>query len=197
LARLTPKVAMTRLPANGTVKPIVRWGDPILHRASRPVVEFSDQLAAVVADLVATMRAADGVGLAANQIGVDLALFVFDCADADEVTHHGVICNPALTLPTDRSRRLDDADEGCLSLPGAFMSCARPDEAWAVGVDHHGRPVGVHGTGLLARCLQHESDHLAGIIFADRLARRSRRKLFAKAEESGADYPPSWPVGQD
>jgi peptide deformylase len=188
---------MTTLPANGTVRPIVRWGDPILHRPSRPVVEFRERLAVVVADLVATMHAADGVGLAASQIGVDLALFVFDCADADEVTQHGVICNPILTLPTGRSRRLDDSDEGCLSLPGAFISCARPDEAWVTGVDHHGQPASVHGTGLLARCWQHESDHLAGTVFADRLARRSRRKLFAQAEECAVDYPPSWPVGRE
>jgi peptide deformylase len=194
LAWLTTKVAMTRLPANGTVRPIVRWGDLILHRPSQPVVEFGDGLTEVVADLVATMRAADGVGLAANQIGVDLALFVFDCADVDEVTHQGILCNPDLTLPTGRSRRLEDDDEGCLSLPGAFTSCARSDEAWATGVDHQGVAVSVHGTGLLARCLQHESDHLSGIVFADRLSRRSRRKLFAKAEEIAADYPPSWPV---
>jgi peptide deformylase len=197
VARLTTKVAMTRLPANGTVRPIVRWGDAILHRPSRPVVEFNDRLAAVIADLVATMHAADGVGLAANQIGVDLALFVFECADADEVTHRGVMCNPLLMLPTGRNRRLDDAEEGCLSLPGAFISCSRPDEVRAAGVDQHGQPVSIHGTGLLARCLQHESDHLAGTVFADRLARRSRRKLLAKAEECAADYPPSWPVVRD
>jgi peptide deformylase len=197
LARLTTKVAMTVLPANGTVRPIVRWGDPVLHRASRPVAEFGDQLAALVADLVATMRAAYGVGLAANQIGVDLALFVFDCADADEVRQHGVICNPLLTLPAGRQRHLDDAEEGCLSLPGAFISCARPDEASVVGADHRGRPVRVHGTGLLARCLQHESDHVLGTVFADLLARRSRRTLLARAEACARDFPPSWPVGSE
>jgi len=195
--RLTTKVAMTSLPTNGTVRPIVRWGNPILHRASQPVVEFGDQLAAVVADMTATMRAADGVGLAANQIGVDLALFVFDCPDADEVSQQGIICNPVLMLPTGRGRHLDDAEEGCLSLPGAFIACARPDEASVVGVDHRQLPVRVHGTGLLARCLQHESDHLVGTVFADRLARGSRRKLLASAEEFAGDYPPSWPVGSD
>jgi peptide deformylase len=192
--RLTTKVGMTVLPANGTVRPIVRWGYPLLHRASRPIAEYGDQLAAIVADMVATMRAADGVGLAANQIGVDLALFVFDCADADEIRQQGVICNPVLTLPAGRIRLLDDAEEGCLSLPGAFISCARPDQASVVGVDHSGRPVSVHGTGLLARCLQHEADHLAGTVFADRLARRSRRTLLARAEACAEDYPPWWPV---
>jgi peptide deformylase len=187
---------MTSLPANGTVRPIVRWGDPGLHRASRPVVEFGAELAVVVADLVATMRAADGLGLAANQLGVDLAVFVFDCPDADEVNQQGVICNATLTLPTGRDRRLDEAEEGCLSLPGAFIDCARPDVAWASGVDHQGRPVSVHGTGLLARCLQHESDHLAGTVLADRLGHASRRMLFAKAEDCAVDYPTSWPVGR-
>ncbi|MEP6526433.1 MAG: peptide deformylase [Nocardioidaceae bacterium] len=186
---------MTVLPANGTVRPIVRWGDPVLHRASQPVAEYGDQLAAVVADMVATMRAADGVGLAANQIGVDLALFVFDCADADDIRQQGIICNPVLTLPAGRGRHLDEAEEGCLSLPGAFIACARPDEASVVGVDHRGRPVSVHGTGWLARCLQHESDHVVGTVFADRLARRTRRTLLARAEASAEDYPPSWPVG--
>jgi peptide deformylase len=177
------------------VRPILRWGHPLLRRASRPIAEYGDQLAAIVADMVATMRAADGVGLAANQIGVDLALFVFDCADADEVRQHGVICNPLLTLPAGRKRHLDDAEEGCLSLPGAFISCARPDEASVVGADDCGRPVRVRGTGLLARCLQHESDHVFGTVFSDRLSRRSRRTLLARAEACAGDYPPSWPVG--
>jgi peptide deformylase len=188
---------MTVLPANGTVRPIVRWGHPLLHRASRPVAEYGDQLAAIVADMVATLRAADGVGLAANQIGVDLALFVFDCADADDIRQQGIICNPVLTLPAGRRRHLDESEEGCLSLPGAFISCARPDEASVVGVDHRGRPVNVHGTGWLARCLQHESDHVVGTVFADRLARRSRRTLLARAEASAEDYPPAWPAGRE
>ena len=144
---------MTELPDGGTVRPITRWGDPVLHRALRPVTVFDDELATLVADMVATMRAADGVGLAANQIGVDSAVFVFGCPDADQMLHTGVVCNPRLVTTDDGERQLDESDEDCLSLPGAFVSCARPDQARVEGVDASGKPVSYEGEGLVARCL--------------------------------------------
>ena len=109
--------------------------------------------------MVATMYAADGVGLAACQIGVDLAVFVFDCPDDDGTIHRGVVCNPVLDLPEGKDRRLDDGEEGCLSYPGAFVECARPDHARVVGRDLDGEDVAYEGGGLFARCLQHETDH--------------------------------------
>ncbi len=106
------------LPTGGEVRPVTRWGTPVMHRRQQPVTAFDDDLSSLVADMVATMYAADGVGLAACQIGVDLAVFVFDCPDADGAHTVGVVCNPAVTTPEGPERRLDVADEGCLSLPG-------------------------------------------------------------------------------
>jgi peptide deformylase len=185
---------VSRLPDGGTVRTMTRWGDPVMHAPCEPVTDFDAGLAALVADMVATMRAADGVGLAANQVAVALKIFVFDCVDDDGVPHSGVVCNPRLILPEGRDRQLEDAEEGCLSLPGAFSSCARPDRARVDGVDAHGEPVSYEGSGLLARCLQHESDHLDGTVFADRLPTRARKKLFKAAEEVAVEFPPDWPV---
>ncbi len=185
---------MGSLPSGGTVRPITRWGEPVMHHPCRPVETYDQQLAELVADMTATMDAADGVGLAANQIGVDLRVFVFRCADDDEVIHEGVICNPRLELPVGTERKLVEGDEGCLSLPGAYAPCARPDAAVVRGTDQLGAPVVVSGTGLLARCLQHEADHLEGTVFADRLSKRTRRQLFGEAEAVADDYGPGWPV---
>jgi peptide deformylase len=165
-----------------------------MHRPCRPVEKFDDQLAELVADMVATMDAADGAGLAANQIGVDLQVFVFQCADDDQVMHEGVVCNPELELPTGADRHLDESEEGCLSLPGAYAACPRPDTAVVRGLDQFGDPVVVEGTGLLARCLQHETDHVRGTVFADRLSKRARRRLFADAEDAADEFGRDWPV---
>ena len=165
-----------------------------MHRRLTPVTDFDGDLARLVADMCATMYAAEGVGLAANQIGVDAAVFVFDCPDDDGARHRGVVCNPVLALPEGRHRRLDATDEGCLSLPGAFVSCPRPDLATVAGVDHTGAPVSYTGTGLFARCLQHETDHVFGTVFADRLPQRARKQLLKEADERSDDYPPGWPA---
>ncbi|MGH3366375.1 MAG: peptide deformylase [Nocardioidaceae bacterium] len=182
------------LPPGGALRPITRWGAPELHRELRDVEKYDDDLDRLVADLVATMRAADGVGLAANQVGEDLKVFVFDCPDDDGVQHQGVVCNPRLELPQGRDRNLDDGEEGCLSLPGAFISCPRPDIATVRGTDHRGNAVEYTGNGLLARCLQHETDHLYGTVFADRLGKRAKRQLFDDAEKASSDFPAGWPA---
>lgn len=178
----------------GTVRPIIRWGDPLMHRRLEPVAHFDVELRALVADLWATMYAADGVGLAANQIGVDRAVFVFDCPDETHQLVAGVICNPVVVSDEGPTRDLDDADEGCLSLPGAFVELARPSWARVEGFDEHGSPVAYEGDGLLARCLQHESDHLDGRVFADRLPARARKRLHRLHESVADHYPADWPV---
>lgn len=182
------------LPSGGTVRPITRWGEPVMGRALRPVTVFDDALVTLVADMVATMYAAEGVGLAANQIGEDSAVFVFDCPDA--TGHHtvGVVCNPVLELPVGADRRLDDDDEGCLSWPGAYVPCARPDYAAVTGQGLSGEPVRFEGNGLLARCLQHETDHLNGIVFGDRISHKARKKLDKQMQKAAADYPLTWPA---
>jgi peptide deformylase len=159
----------------GAVRPIVQVGDPVLSTPCSLVTEFDDALVQLLADMFASMYAADGVGLAANQIGVGLQVFVFDCPDASDKHHRGVMINPVLELPA--KRRLDNDEEGCLSVKGQFTELARPDFATVRGVDDAGKPVEVSGDGLLARCLQHEYDHLQGMLFIDRLSARRRKKV--------------------
>ncbi len=183
------------LPAGGSVRGIVRWGEPVMHRPARPVTAYDEELRVLVADMVATMYAAQGVGLAACQVGVDLAVFVFDCPDDDGVVHRGVVCNPMLELPEGRERHLDADDEGCLSYPGAFVECARPDWARVTGQGLDGQELEHAGSGLLARCLQHETDHINGTVFGDRISDRNRKKLRKQMEASTEDYPADWPVG--
>jgi peptide deformylase len=175
------------LPEDGTVRPMTRWGTPVMHRPQQPVTSYDDELRALVADMVATMYAADGVGLAACQIGVDLAVFVFDCPDESLERTVGVVCNPALTLPEGRDRKLDVADEGCLSFPGAFVECPRPDFASVSGTGVTGEPVTFSGDGLLARCLQHETDHTLGTVFGDRLSTKLRKKLQKQHDQAVED----------
>ncbi|MDO9379958.1 MAG: peptide deformylase [Nocardioidaceae bacterium] len=190
-----PRQPDASVPSGGTVRPIVRWGTPVMHHALKPVTTYDDELRTLVADMFATMYAADGAGLAANQIGVDLQVFVFDCTDDEDERFAGVVCNPVLTLPEGRERNLDDDDEGCLSLPGAFAACARPDWAQVDGTDADGEPVTYVGEGgTLARCLQHETDHLHGTVFGDRVPSRARKKLFKQHDSVADDYPTDWPV---
>ena len=181
-------------PEGGTVRPMTRWGSPVMHRPQQQVTAYDDELRSLVADMVATMYAADGVGLAACQIGVDLAVFVFDCPDESGERTVGVVCNPVLTLPEGRDRRLDDGDEGCLSFPGAFVECARPDVATVRGTGLTGEPVEFSGDGLLARCLQHETDHTVGTVFGDRLSTKQRKKLQKQHDKAVEDFPEDWPA---
>lgn len=184
----------TDLTQGGTVLPITRWGTPVMHQQTRPVTDFGDELHQLVRDMFATMRAAEGVGLAATQVGRDLAVFVYECPDADDVIRCGVVCNPEVELPTGQDRRLDATEEGCLSLPGGYQQLSRPDQATCRGQDADGNPVEIHGTGLLARCLQHETDHLSGTVFGDRLSARARRKLDESHDDVAWRYPEDWPV---
>jgi peptide deformylase len=177
----------------GALLPITRWGEPVMHRKTKPVT-YDSELHTLIRDMFATMAAADGVGLAAPQVGVDLALFVYDCPDEDRRRHIGVFCNPVVTLPEGKDRQLDYLDEGCLSLPGAYIELARPDLAVCSGQDAFGNDITVEGKGYFARCLQHETDHLNGTVFGDRLSARSRKKLYAQHRDVGARYPADWPV---
>ena len=185
---------MDELRTGGAIRPITRWGTPVMHARTRPVTSFDQELQELVQDMFATMYAAEGVGLAATQVGIDLAVFVYDCPDDEQLRHVGVVCNPEVILPEGKERKLETADEGCLSLPGAYLELARPDHAVCRGQDHRGDPVEVVGTGLLSRCLQHETDHLNGTVFGDRLSGRARKKLWALHEERAENYPDDWPV---
>ena len=172
---------------SGTARPITIVGNPVLHHPCAPVETFDDQLAVLVDDMFASMYAAEGVGLAANQIGVALRVFVYDCHDDDDVQHVGHIVNPVLAeLPADR-RQLDDSAEGCLSVPGPHHELARPDYAKVTGVNVKGEPITVEGTGYFARCLQHEFDHLEGRLYIDRLSKRQRKNVLAEMERMQAE----------
>jgi peptide deformylase len=157
----------------GTPRKIVVVGDPVLAATSRLVTEFDDALSQLVDDMFASMEVAHGVGLAAPQIGVDLAVFVYDCPDSDGVRHVGHVVNPTLTT----GGPVVADDEGCLSVPGPYVELGRASEARVTGVDRTGAPVDVSGTGYFARCLQHEAEHLKGTLYIDHLPRNRRRRV--------------------
>ena len=182
------------LPEGGTVRTMTRWGTPVMHRPQADVTAYDDELRTLVADMVATMYAAEGVGLAACQVGVDLRVFVFDCPDDSGDHTVGVVCNPVVTLPEGKDRNLEEAEEGCLSFPGAFIDCARPDFARVTGFGVDGSPVVFEGDGLLARCLQHETDHTLGTVFADRLPTKAQKKLRKIQAKVADEFPPGWPA---
>lgn len=142
-------------------------GDPILRTPATPVTRFDQKLAAQIDRMFAIMAEAEGAGLAANQIGLSNALFVYDCDG-----HQGVVANPVVTV-------LDDTEvvqgEGCLSVAGHGYECARPKVVRLNGLDADGSPIAIEAEGYLARCFQHESDHLVGKLFLDRLPREVRR----------------------
>lgn len=130
-----------------------------------------------------TMHVADGAGLAANQVGVDLRVFVYDCRDDHGIQQVGHIVNPVLDLPNPRSRRLIDDYEGCLSVPGVTKEVARTDQAVARGFGKDGNPVVIEGTGYFARCPQHETDHLIGHTYLDRIPKHDRKDVLRQMED--------------
>lgn len=176
----------------GTAVPIRRWGDPVLHRACQRVSDFGPDLWDLLGTLFATNAGAAGAGLAAPQVGSDLAVFVFDCEDAFGRRRQGLVCNPTIILAAEPRDQTDL--EGCLSYPGAAVPLARPDFAICHGQDQLGRPITVTGTGTLARCLQHETDHVKGIVMADRLSVEQRRALRREKKRNAHRYPDTWPV---
>ncbi|MER7277117.1 peptide deformylase [Dactylosporangium sp. NPDC000244] len=170
--------------AKGKARAIALYGEPVLHAPCAPVTDFDRDLARLVADMVASMKAADGVGLAANQIGVPLRVFVYDCPDAGGTRQAGHVVNPVLS-PFSRREATTRDTEGCLSVPGPHTELRRAAVATVTGVDLEGRPVTVTGSGYLARCLQHECDHLDGTVYVDLLSSRRRRKILTEAGLDG------------
>ncbi|WNI23665.1 peptide deformylase [Streptomyces sp. ITFR-16] len=172
----------------GSVRRITVVGEEVLSRPCREVTEFgTSELSALIDDMFLTMHVADGAGLAANQVGVDLRLFVYDCPDEEGIRHVGHLINPVLELPDPGSRRLVDDVEGCLSVPGATMAVPRTDRAVVRGFDKDGRPLVIEGWGYFARCLQHETDHLIGHTYLDRLSKRDRKDALRQMEDRRED----------
>jgi peptide deformylase len=154
-----------------SIKDIRIFGDPVLRTPAIEVVDFDKELRQLVKDLTDTMVDAPGAGLAAPQIGVGLRVFTFHVDD--ELGH---LINPSLDL----SSEMQDGEEGCLSFPGIFFDTPRALRMVAKGFNQYGEPVIMEGSELLARCIQHETDHLDGILFIDRMD-KAQRKLAMKA----------------
>ncbi|MFC9463390.1 peptide deformylase [Streptomyces coelicoflavus] len=167
----------------GSVRRVTEVGEEVLHRPCRDVTEFGPDLAALIDDMFRTMYVAEGAGLAANQVGVGLRLFVYDCPDDDGVRHVGHIVNPVLEPLAPGARLLLDEGEGCLSVPGAVMAVPRPDRAVVRGLDKDGAPLVVEGTGYFARCLAHETDHVNGHVYLDRLSGRERKAALRQSAD--------------
>jgi peptide deformylase len=183
-----------RLPGryDGVARPIVTYGsNPVLHRPCTPVTAFDEALRRLVLDMFASMTAADGVGLAANQIGVDARVFVIDCPDADDEDVVGYVVNPKLAVlePLDDEPAEEVTEEGCLSVPGPYAELPRAFRARVDGVDLRGEPVSIEATGMAARCLQHEMDHLEGTVYVDLLPEDHRERLLAEAAGPRGDLP--------
>ncbi len=165
------------------VQPIRLFGDPVLRTPAAPVETFDKELRRLVQDLTETMRDAPGSGLAAPQIGVSLRVFTWW---ADEELGH--LCNPVIDL----SDEIQDGEEGCLSIPDLAFDTKRAMRVVAKGFNEHGEPVVIEGSDLLARIIQHETDHLDGILFVDRLdpeTRKTAMKAIREAEWFGEQPP--------
>jgi len=167
----------------GTVRPVTRYGAAVLHRPCARVESFDAGLEALVEDMFASMYAAGGVGLAANQIGTGLRVFVYDCPDDSGENQAGHVVNPVLSASA--FARPVTGPEGCLSVPGQQAEVTRAGVATVTGTDVHGSPVAVTGTGLLARCLQHETDHLRGVVYVDLLPAGERAAILTGAGLAG------------
>src|SRR5690606_28708579 len=188
------------------VRPIRIVGDPVLHSPTSPVPvgddgSLPDDLPDLITDMFDTMDAANGVGLAANQIGVSLRVFVYDCAETRgrSTRRRGVVINPVLetseipeTMPDP-----DTDEEGCLSVPGEQFPTGRADWARVTGLDAEGNPITLEGTDLFARMLQHEVGHLDGYLYLDRLVGRDARAAKRMVKARGWGVPGlSWMPGE-
>jgi peptide deformylase len=158
-----------------TVRQIRLLGDPVLRTPADPVTSFDADLRRLVDDLLETTDMDGRAGVAAPQIGVSLRVFSYNVGG-----ELGYVVNPKLV----RSEGAQDGDEGCLSLPGLWFPTERGSEATVTGVDVDGKPITVEGDGLMARCLQHETDHLDGIVYIDRLTGRTRKAALRAIREA-------------
>jgi peptide deformylase len=165
------------------IQPIRLFGDPVLRTPAQPVTDFDKELRQLVKDLEETMMDAPGAGLAAPQIGVGLRVFTYY---VDGTLGH--LVNPSLDLSDEEQ----DGEEGCLSFPGLVYDTKRALRVVAKGFDQHGEPVVIEGSELLARAIQHETDHLDGVLFIDRLDKAQRKlalKAIREAEWAGTAAP--------
>ena len=181
------------------VLPIRITGDPVLHAPASPVGRVTKRIRDLVADMVETMHAAPGVGLAAPQVGEGLRLFVWSW-EADGVTSEGVAIDPELWITPTTLDELaeDDESEGCLSIPGERFPLRRAEGAILRATDLDGLPFEIEAHGWLARIFQHEFDHLDGVLYADRLAHAEAKEVAKAIKKQGWARPGlSWTPGVD
>ncbi|MFG6445561.1 peptide deformylase [Microbacterium sp. P06] len=182
------------------VLPIRIMGDPVLHSPAARVVEISDEIRTLVADMFETMDAAPGVGLAAPQVGVSLRIYTYNYAGDDGTPWRGVILNPELWMrPLEPGfPDEDDEAEGCLSFPGERFPLRRSNEVLVTGTDLDGQSVSIQVDGWRARIMQHEFDHLDGILYVDRLDDSDWKTAQKIAKKRGWNRPDqSWTPGVD
>lgn len=176
------------------IRPIQITGTEVLHRKAQPVTDFGDNLRTLVDDMFETMEKAPGVGLAAPQVGIDLALFVFDWTDEDDIHHRGVAVNPELELFGNQEFDEEDHIEGCLSVPGLRFPLNRAPMARLTAWDLNQNKYTEIAKGWLARIFQHEFDHLQGILYVDRLEAPYRdqaaKEITEKAWQPGSFWTP-------
>lgn len=171
--------------ARGHALRVTEVGEDVLHQPCHEVTEFGTaELRTLVDDMFATMLVAEGVGLAANQVDVRLRLFVYDLTTDEGVRHVGHVANPVIEV---LGTETEEIEEGCLSVPGPSADLFRPRDVRLSGVDIEGVPIEQHAHGYLARCLQHETDHLSGRLYLDLLSKRTRRRLLKDMADQRAD----------
>lgn len=166
------------------VRDIVFLGDPILREVADEVEEFDDELRSLVRDMFETMYHAEGIGLAAPQIGVARRVLVIDLRLEDEEDQQIALVNPRLTWQSDQTEK---QTEGCLSIPGLEEIVRRPAEVRVEAHDPDGNPIDIEADDLFARALQHEIDHLDGVLFLDRVSALKRRMLLKKWKKQSED----------
>jgi len=182
------------------ILPIRIWGDPVLHAPADPVEEITDEIRTLVADMYETMDAAPGVGLAAPQVGVPLRLYTYSYEDDEGNPWRGVIINPELwmTPPEPGAPDEDTESEGCLSFPGERFPLRRADRVLVTGIDLEGEPVRIEVDGWRARIMQHEFDHLNGVIYIDRISDGDWKTAQKISKKRGWGRPGvSWTPGID
>ena len=182
------------------VRPIVITGEPVLHQTAAHVSDFDGDLRGLIEDMFETNDAANGVGLAAPQIGVGLRVFIWKMDNHDGVPPRGHIVNPIVTtshVPQERPDPHEDT-EGCLSVPGEAFPLKRAERAHVVGFDMDQNRIEFDATGWFARCMQHEYDHLNGTLYVDRLDDRQSKKARKAVKRNGWGKPGhTWMPGVD
>lgn len=185
-----------------TILPIRIYGEPVLHEIAEPVGEITDEIRTLVADMYETMDLAPGVGLAAPQVGVNKRLFIYSWEDEVGTAYRGVAIDPELWISPAEPESLEELDEdeeeGCLSVPGERFPLRRAERALLRARDINGEPYEIQASGWFARILQHEFDHLDGIIYVDRLGLTFWKQSFKVMKKKGWNTPgQSWLPGVD